>query len=139
MVTLSGAHSIGVSHCSSFSNRLGSINTTRDPSLDPSYAAFLRTQCPTPSSDVDPVVNNDVQTPTFLDKKCYANLEQRKGLLTSDQTLYTSPLTREHVKINAKYGTFWAKKFSAAMVHMGTIDVLTGNQGEIRKNYRLTN
>ncbi|KAK8282783.1 hypothetical protein V6Z12_D08G049800 [Gossypium hirsutum] len=52
MVTLSGAHSIGVSHCSSFSNRLYSFNAThaQDPSLDPNYAAFLKTKCPPPTS-----------------------------------------------------------------------------------------
>ncbi|TKY45341.1 Peroxidase 5 [Spatholobus suberectus] len=50
MVTLAGAHSIGVSHCSSFSNRLYSFSdtSTQDPSMDSSYAATLKTKCPAP-------------------------------------------------------------------------------------------
>ena len=47
MVTLSGAHSIGISHCTSFSGRLYSFNAThpQDPSMDTRYAAFLKTKC----------------------------------------------------------------------------------------------
>ncbi|KAL0317588.1 UNVERIFIED_CONTAM: Peroxidase 5 [Sesamum angustifolium] len=142
MVTLSGAHSVGVSHCSSFSNRLSGFNATfnQDPSLDPGFAAFLKTRCPAPgSSNSDPVVNNDVLTPNQLDNKYYVNLKNHKGLLTSDQTLFDSPLTSKLVVNNAKYGSVWAKKFAAAMVHMGSIDVLTGKKGEIRRNCRVVN
>ena len=48
MVTLSGAHSIGVSHCSSFSSRLYGFNAThpQDPSMDPDLAEFLKSRCP---------------------------------------------------------------------------------------------
>ncbi|EYU39444.1 hypothetical protein ABFS82_06G204400 [Erythranthe guttata] len=140
MVTLSGAHSIGVSHCSAFSNRLSGFNATfdKDPSLDSGYAAFLKTKCPVPANG-DPAVNNDFQTPTVLDNKYYVNLKNHKGLLTSDQTLFDSPLTKNLVLNNVKYGSVWAKKFAAAMVHMGSIEVLTGKQGEIRKNCRLVN
>ncbi|KAH6812721.1 hypothetical protein C2S51_021739 [Perilla frutescens var. frutescens] len=141
MVTLSGAHSIGVSHCSSFSNRLSGFNATfdQDPSLDHGYAAFLKTRCPRPPSEVDPVVDNDVLTPARLDNKYYAVLKDHKGLLTSDQTLFDSSITRKLVVGNARYGGVWGKKFAAAMVHMGEIDVLTGKQGEIRKNCRFVN
>ncbi|KAG8380308.1 hypothetical protein BUALT_Bualt06G0002100 [Buddleja alternifolia] len=140
MVTLSGAHSIGVSHCSAFSGRLSGFNssTGQDPSLDPGFAGFLRTQCPA-SGNSDPIVNNDVLTPTRLDNKYYLNLKNHKGLLTSDQTLFDSPLTSKIVVNNVKFGAVWAKKFSAAMVKMGSIDVLTGKKGEIRRNCHFIN
>lgn len=142
MITLSGAHSIGVSHCSSFSNRLYSFNAThpQDPSLDSAYAAFLKARCPPPANNtVDTIVNLDIQTPTRLDNKYYTNLQSHRGLLTSDQTLLDSPLTRKLVVNNVMYGNSWAKKFGAAMVRMGSIDVLAGKQGEIRKNCRFVN
>ncbi|XP_070004027.1 uncharacterized protein [Nicotiana sylvestris] len=143
MVTLSGAHSIGRTHCSSFSNRLYGFNAThpQDPSLDPRYASFLKNKCPRPISDtqVDPIVNLDISTPNRLDNKYYLNLKNHKGLLTSDQTLFESPLTSKLVFNNVKYGSTWARKFAAAMVHMGSIEVLTGNKGEIRKNCHFVN
>ncbi|XP_038709865.1 peroxidase 5-like [Tripterygium wilfordii] len=137
MVTLSGAHSLGVSHCSSFSNRLYSFNAThkQDPSLDHRFAAMLKNKCP-PSSNGgaarDPTVPLD-PTPTRLDNKYYMELKHRRGVLTSDQTLMSSPSTRGMVVDNARHASTWANKFAKAMVHMGSIDVLTGRQGEIRK------
>ncbi|KAA8536701.1 hypothetical protein F0562_029179 [Nyssa sinensis] len=143
MVTLSGAHSIGVSHCSSFSNRLYSNAThPQDPSMDPIFARNLKAKCPPPSNDEagsDPTVPLDVLTPNRLDNKYYMDLKNRHGLLTSDQTLLTSPSTAGIVRNNARHGAAWANKFAAAMVRMGFIDVLTGNQGEIRKNCRVVN
>ncbi|PIN12899.1 Peroxidase [Handroanthus impetiginosus] len=138
MVTLSGAHSIGISHCSSFSSR---IYPTQDPTLDPDYAAFLKKICPPPAvnATVDPTANLDSITPNRLDNNYYMGLKANRGLLTSDQVLLSSPLTSKMVVYNAKYGNVWAKKFAAAMVHMGTIEVLTGKQGEIRKNCRVVN
>ncbi|KAA8536702.1 hypothetical protein F0562_029180 [Nyssa sinensis] len=144
MVTLSGAHSIGVSHCSSFSDRLYSFNAThsQDPSMDPIFARNLKSKCPRPSNagaGSDPTVPLDVLTPNRLDNKYYMDLKNRHGLLTSDQTLLTSPSTAGIVRNNARHGAAWANKFAAAMVRMGYIDILTGNQGEIRKNCRVVN
>ncbi|WOH01503.1 hypothetical protein DCAR_0520887 [Daucus carota subsp. sativus] len=134
MVTLSGAHSIGVSHCSSFSNRLYNFNAThpQDPSMDPKYAALLKNKCPQTSSQ-DPTVSLDSLTPGRLDNQYYVGLRNRRGLLTSDQTLLTSPLTSRNAWNNARFGSNWDAKFAAAMVRMGSIEVLTGTQGEIRK------
>ncbi|KAF8387692.1 hypothetical protein HHK36_026346 [Tetracentron sinense] len=144
MMTLSGAHSIGVSHCSSFSNRLYSFNAThpQDPSMDPNYVTFLKTKCPRSSSNGDgrdPTVPLDVLTPNRLDNKYYMGLKNHRGLLTSDQTLLSSPSTAWMVRNNAKHSSAWTNKFAAAMVHMGSIDVLTGIKGEIRKSCRIVN
>ncbi|BAT98837.1 hypothetical protein LR48_Vigan2490s000100 [Vigna angularis] len=141
MVTLSGAHSIGVSHCSSFSKRLYSFNETlpQDPSMDSSYAETLKTKCPAPPSISDPTVSFDPSTPIRLDTKYYDGLIDHRGLLTSDQTLFTSQSTREMVLSNANDPANWSQKFAKAMVQMGSIDVLTGSNGEIRKHCTFVN
>ncbi|KAE8660813.1 Peroxidase 5 [Hibiscus syriacus] len=139
MATLSGAHSIGVSHCSSFVNRLYSFNAThtQDPSLDPNCASFLKTRCPSPPSgaggDLTTTVPLDMVTPNRLDNKYYSELKHHRGLLTSDQTLIDRSLTSRMVSKNGRNGAGWARKFARAVVHMGSIDVLTGAQGEIRR------
>ncbi|XP_056168059.1 peroxidase 5-like [Syzygium oleosum] len=140
MVTLSGAHSIGDSHCSEFTKRLYSINSTysQDPSLNPSYAHILKAEtkrvCP-----ADPVVPFDPVTLNVLDNAYYNNLKSDKGLLYSDQVLWDAQLTRGLVKDNANHPSAWARRFMAVMVRMGSIEVLTGVEGEIRKNCRVIN
>lgn len=145
MVTLSGAHSIGVSHCSSFSaDRLYNFSGTghQDPSMDPPFASSLKAKCriQNSNSNSDPTtVPLDSLTPTCLDEKYYLGLRAKRGVLPSDQTLMSNPSTARMVKINSKYPSIWRKKFGRAMVKMGAIDVLTGSQGEIRKVCRILN
>ena len=141
MVTLSGAHSIGRSHCSSFSKRLYNFSETnpQDPSMDPIFARDLKTKCPQNGGNDDPTVPLDVLTPHRLDNKYYTNLKKHHGLLTSDQSLLSSLSTVGIVRNNARHGETWANKFAAAMVKMGYIDLLTGSQGEIRKDCRFVN
>ncbi|KAK7310177.1 hypothetical protein RJT34_07511 [Clitoria ternatea] len=142
MVTLSRAHSIGVSHCSSFIKRLYSFSDTnpQDPFLDPSYAEMLKAKCPPPTaSNADPVVDLDASTPIRLDNKYYEGIVNHRGLLTSDQTLLSTETTKETVKNNAYHGSSLAQKFAQAKVHMGSIQVLTGSDGEIRTRCSLVN
>ncbi|PKI44934.1 hypothetical protein CRG98_034674 [Punica granatum] len=149
MVTLSGAHSIGVSRCSSFSNRLYSFNLThaQDPSLDPTYAAFLKKKCPALTTS-DAAINDqagqivvqlETITSNHLDNSYYKALKQRRGLLTSDQALFDSPLTARLVGEYARKGSSWRTQFARAMVRMGSIEVLTGSQGEIRRRCSAVN
>ncbi|XP_057866612.2 peroxidase 5-like [Cryptomeria japonica] len=111
MVTLSGAHSIGVSHCSSFTgDHLYNFSGRggQDPSMDSKYALQLKAKCPSSASN-DTVVQLDRLTPT------------------------------KRVNINAKYPKIWRENFGRAMIKMGAIDVLTGSQGEIRKQCHVPN
>ncbi|XP_038900151.1 peroxidase 5-like [Benincasa hispida] len=141
MVTLSGAHSIGVAHCSTFSNRLYSFNAThsQDPSMNPNYAAYLKTKCPALSSDQQRTVALEFSTPNHLDHQYYIQLKKHRGLLRSDQILLRSPFTSRMVLENANDGSKWAVEFGKAMVKMGSINVLTGSQGEIRRHCSFVN
>ncbi|KAJ8427911.1 hypothetical protein Cgig2_023287 [Carnegiea gigantea] len=141
MVTLSGAHTIGRSHCTSFSNRLYNFNGTNGPdrTLDSKYVARLQQQCPQGSNDTSLVVPMDPFSPLVTDVGYYVNVLANRGLFTSDQTLLTDSTTASEVSQNAKNQGLWRSKFAAAMVKMGQIDVLTGSAGEIRLNCRVIN
>ena len=110
--------------------------TLRKYTMDPEFTRYLKTNCPPSSNTTVPL---EIQTPNRLDNKYYKDLKNHRGLLASDQTLFDSPSTEKMVKNNARYGANWGNKFAAAMIRMGAIDVLTGTQGEIRKNCRVVN
>ncbi|KAJ6359507.1 hypothetical protein OIU76_001104 [Salix suchowensis] len=134
-----GAHTIGTSHCKSFTYRLYNFSGTnsQDPSLDPKYAASLRKSCPKGSTDPNLEVPMEARTPTISDVNYYKDILAHRGLFSSDQALLTNPATAREVKSNAMSSSGWKKKFAAAMVKMGQIEVLTGKTGEIRANCRV--
>jgi peroxidase len=138
MVTLSGAHTIGNAHCSSFSNRLYSYgpNAGQDPSMDPSYLAALTQQCPQQPTGSETVAMDPV-TPTAFDTNYYANVVANRGLLTSDQVLLADPATAAQVVGYTNSPDTFQADFAAAMVKMGGIGVLTGTSGTIRTNCRV--
>lgn len=141
MVTLSGAHTIGRAHCTSFSTRLYSFNTTtnQDPTLDSQYASQLKQKCPQGSTNTNLVVPMDPSSPNVMDVGYYNDILANRGLFTSDQTLLTNSATANQVNQNAMNTFVWGSKFAAAMVKMGQIGVLTGGAGEVRLNCRKIN
>lgn len=134
-----GAHTLGRSHCTSFSNRLYNFNSNSsvDPTLDPTYASQLKQQCPQ-GGGANLVVPMDA-SPAVTDTAYYRAVATNRGLFTSDQTLWTDQQTRMQVFQNIQNPFLWRSKFALAMVNMGKIGVLTGNAGEIRKNCRVIN
>ena len=83
MVTLSGAHTVGISHCSSFSDRLPA-NASDPTSMDTRLAMSVERQC---NKSGDPTVVQDVVSPINLDGQYYQNVLDRKVLFTSDAAL----------------------------------------------------
>lgn len=133
-VALSGAHTIGKAHCSSFTARL----YPQDSSMDQTFAKDLKNTCPQ-NATVDGTTVQDIRTPDVFDNKYYVDLMNRQGLFTSDQDLYTDSRTRSIVTSFALNQTLFFEKFVIAMLKMGQMDVVTGTNGEIRANCSVRN
>ncbi|KAL6607789.1 hypothetical protein ACP70R_040852 [Stipagrostis hirtigluma subsp. patula] len=144
MVVLSGSHTIGVSHCDSFTSRIYNFNNTPgaiDPALSKAYAFLLKSVCPANSSQFFPntTLDMDIITPTRLDNKYYVGLSNNLGMFESDAALLTNATMRALVDTFARREGMWRTEFAKSMIKMGQIDVLSGTQGEIRKNCRVIN
>ncbi|XP_010261101.1 PREDICTED: peroxidase 3-like [Nelumbo nucifera] len=139
LVVLSGAHTIGQGHCNAFSNRLYNFTGKgdADPSLDPEYAAFLRTQCKSLSDNTTQVFM-DPNSGVSFDSHYYAVVKQNKGLFQSDAALLTNKISSKIVTELLNQNKFFTE-FAQSMERMGAIEVLTGSSGEIRKNCAVVN
>ncbi|XP_031286894.1 peroxidase 55 [Pistacia vera] len=131
MIALSGAHSVGVSNCSRFHSRLYPVV---DPSLNLNYAKQLMATCSKKIGNPQVFVNLDPETPKVLDNVYYQNLVAGKGLLTSDEVLYTDPESQPTVKDFASNPGHFNAAFIAAIKKLGRVGVKTGNLGEIRRD-----
>nr|CAD1829656.1 unnamed protein product [Ananas comosus var. bracteatus] len=139
LVVLSGGHTIGVGHCNAFSKRLYNFTGKgdADPSLNATYAAFLRTQCKS-LSDNTTTVPMDPGSSTDFDNHYFANLKLGQGLFQSDAALLTDGRSTKVVNKLLDAGDF-LDAFKNSIRNMGEVGVLTGSSGEIRKNCRVVN
>ncbi|KAF9619721.1 hypothetical protein IFM89_009063 [Coptis chinensis] len=140
MVTLLGAHTVGVSHCSFFQDRLSNFQGTGspDPSMDPRLLKKLLQTCRSQSGQ-DPTVFLDQSTPFVFDNKFYNQVLMKKAVLRIDQELGLDSSSSAMVSSLASDGIKFGRQFANAMVKLGGVEVLIGNAGEIRKNCRVFN
>ncbi|XP_059318128.1 peroxidase 3-like [Lycium ferocissimum] len=143
LVLLSGAHTIGVSHCSSFSTRLYNFTGTfgtQDPSLDSEYAANLKAKKCKSLNDNITIVEMDPGSFRTFDLSYYKLLLKRRGLFQSDAALTTSTTTKSYIDklVKGSLKEFYAE-FAKAMEKMGRVEVKTGSAGEIRKHCAVVN
>ncbi|KAH7842518.1 hypothetical protein Vadar_006256 [Vaccinium darrowii] len=133
LVVLSGAHTIGVANCQFFSNRIYNFdgNGNPDPSLNATYATFLRTQCKGPS-DTTTTVPMDGGSGLTFDNHYYTMLKENEGLFQSDAAILTDHSAREYADKMTTNEVFFTK-FANSVKRMAAIGVLTGSSGEIRK------
>ncbi|CAL4966866.1 unnamed protein product [Urochloa decumbens] len=146
LVWLSGAHTIGIAHCNSFTERLYNFTgrggpQDADPSLDKVYAAHLRqpNKCPTPTDNTT-IVEMDPGSFKTFDISYYRGLLKRRGLFQSDAALITDATSKADI-LSVVNGPpdFFFKVFAGSMVKMGAIEVKTGTEGEIRKHCAVVN
>ncbi|KAK4286249.1 hypothetical protein QN277_002831 [Acacia crassicarpa] len=142
LVLLSGAHTIGVSHCSSFSNRLYNFTgkLDQDPNLDSEYATNLKTFKCKSINDNTTIVGMDPGSRKTFDLDYYRIVLKRRGLFQSDAALLTNSVTKSTITqlLEGSVENFFAE-FAKAMEKMGRINVKTGTQGEIRKHCAVVN
>ncbi|XP_010519956.1 PREDICTED: peroxidase E5 [Tarenaya hassleriana] len=142
LVALSGGHTFGRAQCRFIMDRLYNFNNTGlpDPTLNSTYRDELRLLCPQ-NGNQSALVNFDLVTPDAFDKQYYSNLRVGKGLIQSDQELFSTPGadTIQLVELYSSNSSAFFQAFVESMIRMGNITPLTGNQGEIRRNCRVVN
>ncbi|XP_022893559.1 cationic peroxidase 1-like isoform X1 [Olea europaea var. sylvestris] len=133
MVALSGAHTIGQARCMTFRPRL-----YNEANIDASFATSLQANCPRSGGDsnLSPL---DTVTPTSFDNNYFTNLLSQKGLLHSDQQLFSGGSTDSQVNAYNSNSASFFNDFASAMVKMGNLSPLTGTSGQIRLNCGKTN
>nr|XP_004298191.2 PREDICTED: lignin-forming anionic peroxidase-like [Fragaria vesca subsp. vesca] len=130
LVALSGAHSIGQAQCFTFRDRI--YNETSD--IDANFARTRGRRCPAAANDGNAnLAPLDLVTPNQLDNNYFKNLIQKKGLLASDQVLFSGGSTDSVVSEYSSKPAKFKADFATAMIKMGNINPLTGSNGQIRR------
>ncbi|XP_047971913.1 lignin-forming anionic peroxidase-like [Salvia hispanica] len=127
MVALSGSHTIGQARCATFRARIYS-NT----SIDPGFASTRQRGCPQTGGNNN-LAPLDLVTPNSFDNNYFRNLVQLKGLLASDQVLFSGGSSDSIVQGYINNPRSFQSDFGASMIKMGDIEPLTGGNGIIRK------
>ncbi|TKY57608.1 Peroxidase 64 [Spatholobus suberectus] len=132
LVALSGGHTLGFAHCSSFQNRIRNFSPKQDidPSLNPSFASSLRSICPSHNKVKNAGAPLDSSS-TLFDNAYYKSLLQGKSIFSSDLALLTHPTTIALVSKFAHSQEEFERAFVKSMIKMSSI---TNGGQEIRLN-----
>nr|TKS12243.1 hypothetical protein D5086_0000065270 [Populus alba] len=88
------------------------------------------------------ITDLDPTTPDVFDNNYYCNLRANRGLLQTDQVLFSTPGADDVIAlVNAFCAnqTAFFESFVESMIRMGNLSPLTGTEGEIRLNCRVVN
>ncbi|KAJ7297846.1 hypothetical protein O6H91_14G060400 [Diphasiastrum complanatum] len=137
-VCLLGAHTVGVSHCRFFSNRLFNFAGTGkpDPTMNPRLLKTLKQICSNPckSTGYVPTVSLDQGTPFLFDTSYFKELIHGHGILRIDQQIGADNTTSKIVRAFASRSAHFdfSSHFATSMINLGNVEVKTGSEGEIR-------
>ncbi|KAG0580605.1 hypothetical protein KC19_4G186100 [Ceratodon purpureus] len=133
LVALSGAHTIGQTRCSTFVQDRFAISGN-NPFPDTDYGQEIYSYClEGTTAGVDRRVALDSNTTTLFDNAYFRSIINGRGILVSDNDLFvdsrTIPLVKQYA---ADQGAFF-NAFAESMRKMSKIGILTGTQGQVRK------
>ncbi|KAK1273777.1 Peroxidase 66 [Acorus gramineus] len=140
LVALSGGHTLGFSHCSSFEGRIRNFSLTKDvdPSMDQWFAEKLRTNCHKPNKERNAGEFLDFTSAVF-DNDYYGRLVRGQGVFVSDQDLYSDYRTRWMVEAFWRDQSLFFREFKDSMVRLGRVGVKGDDDGEVRIKCRVVN
>lgn len=124
-----------------FKHRLFNFDGTGnpDPELDVMLRQNLQSNCPNQDDSNNKFAPLDAYTINRFDNVYYRNLVNKLGLLQSDQALMKDNTTASLVVNYSRYPYLFYRDFGASMVKLANTGILTGQNGEIRKNCRMVN
>nr|GEU64795.1 lignin-forming anionic peroxidase-like [Tanacetum cinerariifolium] len=128
MVALSGAHTIGQAQCFLFRDRIYANGSD----IDAGFASTRRRRCPINEGNEN-LAALDLVTPNSFDNNYFKNLIQKKGLLESDQVLFSGGSTDSIVREYSRNPSKFKSDFAAAMVKMSEFKTTMGQEGVIRR------
>lgn len=138
LVALSGGHTIGFSHCSSFEARLQNFSMVHDvdPRMNGEFAQELRKKCPKAIRNGNAGQFLD-STSLAFDNDYYHRVLAGEGVFGSDQELLRDYRTRWIVEAFATDQSLFFREFAASMVRLGNVGVK--EDGEVRLNCKAVN
>lgn len=137
---------MGQTRCRYIVDRLYNYKNTGkpDPSMNTTLLNRLRKECPprTRKGQSDPLVylNPETGSSYRFSESYYSRVKTHEAVLGVDQQLSNGDNNTLQIvdEFAAGFEDF-RKALALSMSRMGSINVLTGNQGEIRRNCRCTN
>ncbi|KAB5573916.1 hypothetical protein DKX38_001110 [Salix brachista] len=145
LVALSGSHTMGKAKCSSFRQQIHDASAEEEQydkyERYTTFRRILRSICPRSGKD-NRLAPLDFQTPARFDNNYFINILEGRGLLGSDNVLVKEDHEgeiRKQVWAYASNQELFFASFANSMLRMGNINVLYGNEGEIRRNCRFVN
>ncbi|KAJ1405560.1 Secretory peroxidase [Sesbania bispinosa] len=136
-VSILGAHTLGVGHCLNIVGRL--YDQRIGDEMDLNFEASLRLACPTeiPLTNLTFVPND--MTPIIFDNHYYRDIIMGRGLFGIDSNISRDPRTAPFVMRFALDQNYFFEAFSSAFLKLSTTNVLTNEQGDVRRQCNQVN
>ncbi|XP_051126528.1 probable peroxidase 26 [Andrographis paniculata] len=143
---LGGGHAVGRTLCRYILDRLYGSRGGPTMTMNPSLLRELRKQCPQQQQQQERVVllnqlrmSGGGGSRRLFSNALYGEVLQHKAVLGADQGLLYNYNTTQLVLEYAKSLDKFRAQFALSVSRMGGLRVLTGRQGEIRRNCRSPN
>lgn len=138
LVALSGAHTIGQTHCHVVNTQLMPTVST---DLSPPFAANLSEICLSHPVALRShlTVHLDGITPNTFDNAFFKNVLMKRAIFHSDAALLNDEEATYHVRAFASNQADFFQQFSLSFLKMSQIGVLTADEGEVRMSCTIPN